>query len=82
MVSHNFVGSHLRNSGEIIEWLRTLRREDGGPKYNVTVFSWLDNTDFSEDENLHIIRYPFNQPKNTNDLKKETNIMLQAKLLA
>ena len=57
LINHNFIGSHLKNSKEIVDYLSTLKRADGGKKYDITVFTWKENNDFVESDNIHYFRY-------------------------
>ena len=70
---HTFMGgSHYKNQREMANWLTTLQREDGGHKFNVTVFVYQDNVDFTESENMHIIRHR-EKGQNFLDMKEHSN---------
>ena len=50
-------GSHYKNAKEMANWLTTVKREDGNHKFNVTVFAYADNMEFTEKDNLHVLRH-------------------------
>jgi hypothetical protein len=56
LMFNQFPGSHRKNMRELSKWLQKQKRLDGGPKYNITMLVWDDNTDYQESETLHLAK--------------------------
>ena len=76
LVNHNYFGSHLKNSQEIIEFLLSVKREDGTNVYDVTAFTWQGNHDLDEIEGVNIIRHYSEQIYTTKDFYYIDNLYL------
>ena len=65
-----YVGSHYKNSKELMNFLSKQKFEDGSQKYNVTVLLWRDNTDFDKNPSVNIVRLPYDKPFDEEEISK------------